>query len=85
MTRRPPVPRIRRNASVHLLTSRPGGLAWRSFPISRTTPRSVFVSTPLGEVQLSRQELERRGRVDIAGEVFSLHRFAIPGRERDSA
>jgi len=83
MTRRPPVHRIDRNAPVHVLTAGPRGLAWRSLPISRTTPRSVFLSTSLGELQLPRQELERRGRVDIAGEVFSLHRFEIPVRERE--
>lgn len=71
---------IHETTRIHILCATRDGLAWRSFPISRTTPRSVFIETPVGEVQLPRRELERRGRVDHAGEVFSLHRFELPRR-----
>lgn len=73
---------IHDDSRVYVLTTTQRGLAWRAFPISRKTARSVFIETPVGEVQLPRRELERRGRVDHAGEVFSIVRFCLPHLER---
>lgn len=70
---------IHETTRVHVLCATTHGVAWRAFPVSRTTPRSVFVETPVGDIQLPRRELERRGRVDHGGEVYSLVRFPLPG------
>ncbi len=69
---------IHTTSCVHMLTATTQGLAWRSFSICRTTFRSVFIDTPVGEVQLPRRELEWHGRVEVGGEVFAVHRFALP-------
>ena len=57
---------------VYALCTTQRGLAWRGFQVTRKTTHSVFIETPIGEVQLPRRELEQRGRVDRAGELYWL-------------